>query len=73
MDRSTAEELMAIYHRVGDTLNQADPLIRAIPNEQERAQHLRALGTMMADVWTELMAPIIREHSDLDPDRKPGQ
>ena len=64
---------MAIYHQVGDTLNQAEPLLRAIPNEQERTQHLRALGTMMADVWTELMAPIVREHRELDPDRKPGQ
>jgi hypothetical protein len=73
MDRSTAEKLMVIYHRVGDALNEADSLLRGISNEQERTQHLRALGTMMADVWTELMAPIVREHPELDPDRKPGQ
>ena len=73
MDRSTAEKLMAVYQRLGDVLNQADPLIRSISDEEERKQHLRALGTMMADVWTELMAPIVREHRDLDPDRRPGQ
>ena len=73
MDRSTAEKLMAIYHRVGESLNQADPLVRGISDEQERTKHLRALGTMMADVWTQLMAPIVKEHPQLDPDRKTGQ
>jgi hypothetical protein len=72
MERSTAEKLMVIYQRVGDALNQADPLLRGIPDEHERTQHLHALGTMMLDVWTELMAPIVREHPQLDPDRKPG-
>jgi hypothetical protein len=72
MDRSTAEKLMVMYHRVSEALNQAEPVLRAIPEEQERKRHLRALGTMMADVWTELMAPIVREHPELDPDKRPG-
>ena len=70
MDRTTAEKLMAIYHRLGDVLNEADALIRGIPDETEQKQHLRALGTMMQDVWLALMAPIVREHRDLDPDKK---
>ena len=72
MDRLTAEKLMAIYHRLGDVLNEADPFIRSISDEEEKKRHLPALGTMMADVWTELMPPIVREHRDLDPDRRPG-
>jgi len=36
MDRSTAEKLMAIYRRLGTTLNEADPLIRRIANEAEQ-------------------------------------
>ena len=32
--------------------------------------HLRALGTMVSDVWLNLMLPIVREHPDLDPDKK---
>lgn len=71
MDRTTAEKLMAIYHRLGNVLNEADPLIRGIPDEKEREAHLRALGTMMQDVWLELMAPVVREYRDLDPDKKP--
>src|SRR5882762_6884280 len=70
MDRSTAEKLMAIYRRLGTTLNEADPLIRRIADEVERKQHLHALGTMMQDVWLQLMAPIVREYRDLDPDKK---
>jgi len=70
MDRSTAEKLMAIYRRLGATLNEADPLIRRIADEAERKQHLHVLGTMMQDVWLQLMTPIVREYRDLDPDKK---
>jgi hypothetical protein len=73
MDRATAERLMVIYHRVNEALNQAEPALRAIPDEQERKRHLRALGDMMMDVWTELMAPIVREHPELDPDKRLGR
>lgn len=70
MDHTTAKKLMAIYHRLGDLLNEADPLIRGIADEGERQKHLQALGTTMQDVWLRLMAPIVREHRDLDPDKK---
>jgi hypothetical protein len=70
MDRITAEKLMAIYQRLGDVLKEADPLIRGISDEAEQKRHLRSLGAMMQDVWLELMAPIVREHRDLDPDKK---
>ena len=69
MDRSTAEKLMAIYRRLGATLNEADPLIRAIADEAERKRHLHAVGTMMQDLWLQLMEPIAREYRDLDPDK----
>ncbi len=68
MDRLTAEKLMAIYRRLGDVLNEAEPLLRTLPDESERIAHQRALGSMMADVWIELMLPIVREHKELDPD-----
>jgi hypothetical protein len=70
MDRVAAERLMKIYGRLGHVLNEADPILRAIGDEDERKTHLRALGTMMSDVWLNLMLPIVREHPDLDPDRK---
>ena len=70
MDRTTAGQLMGIYHRLGNVLNEAEPIVRSIPNEAERELHLRALGTMMQDLWVALMAPIVREHTDLDPDKE---
>ena len=70
MERATAEKLMEVYHRLGTVLNEAEPLIRSLPSDAEREAHLRALGTMMQDVWLHLMLPIVREYQDLDPDRK---
>ena len=70
MERATAEKLMDIYRRLGSVLNEAEPLIRNLPSEAERQAHLRALGTMMQDLWIHLMSPIVLEHRDLDPDRK---
>ena len=69
MDRITAEKLMAIYRRLSEVLNEADPVIRSISDEDSRQQQLRALGTMMQDVWLNLEAPIVREYPELDPDR----
>jgi hypothetical protein len=69
MDHSSARDLMAIYQRMGAVLNEAEPIIRGLPESPERTKQLRVLGTIMADVWTELMAPIVREHPDLDPDK----
>lgn len=69
MDRDTAEKLMAIYARLGAVLNEADPLLRPLP-EEERLPYLRALGGMMGDLWIDLQWPIVREHPELDPDKE---
>ena len=67
MDLETATELMAIFERVGATLNEAEPILRALPDD-ERETHLKGLGTMMAMLWTDLQHPIVKEHPELDPD-----
>jgi hypothetical protein len=65
MDRDIAESLMAIYERMGTNMNEANELLRRLPEEQRR-EHVRALGTMMQDLWLNLQLPIVREHRDLD-------
>ena len=70
MDRLTAEKLMTIYRRLSEVLNEADPVIRSISDEGGRQQQLHALGMLMQDVWLNLEAPIVREHPELDPDRR---
>jgi hypothetical protein len=69
MDRATAEKLMAIYAKIGAALNEADPLLRGLP-EAERSAHLRAVGGVMADLWHDLQWPIVREYPELDPDKE---
>ncbi len=76
MDHATAQKLMSIYERMGAVMNEADPILRALP-EAERIVHLRNLGEMMGDLWFKLQLPVVREHRDLDPDgdrywKKPG-
>ncbi|MCC2962582.1 hypothetical protein LK540_19320 [Massilia sp. IC2-278] len=67
MDRKTAQALMAAYKRIGEVMNEADGIIRTLP-ENERSKHLRGLGDMMGDLWFKLQLPVVSEHRDIDPD-----
>lgn len=67
MDHSTARDLMAVYRRLGEVLNEADSIVRTLP-DAERPEHLRGLAGMMGDLWFKLQLPVVREHRDLDPD-----
>ena len=67
MDHATAKQLMAIYARLNAVLNEADPILRTLP-EPERHAHLKAMGHVMMQAWSTLQLPIVREHRDLDPD-----
>jgi hypothetical protein len=67
MDLSTARQLMSVYERIGKSINEADGVIRTLPDD-ERSVHLRALAGMVDYVWSNLQAPIVREHRNLDPD-----
>lgn len=70
MNRSTAKALLSVYARTADVLNEADVLLRSIPDETERKELLRALGMVMAKVWGDLQSPVVRQFPDLDPDGK---
>lgn len=68
---------MAVYKHMGEVMNEADSIIRTLP-ENERTEHLRGLGDMMGDLWFKLQLPVVREHRDLEPDgesfqKKPNQ
>lgn len=68
MDHSTAQSLMAMYARIGAVLNEADTVIRTLP-EAERSEHLRGLAETTMQIWFKLQLPIVREHRELDPDK----
>lgn len=66
--KECAQRLMEIYSQAGEILNKADPILRNIPEEEERKFLLRSLGGVMADIWIKLGSPIVRQYPELDPD-----
>lgn len=73
MDRVAAAKLMAICQELAEQLNRATEVIGDIADEGEQRRLRRPVGEMMQAVAVELMAPIIREHPDFDPDKKSSQ
>ncbi|MGK5040712.1 hypothetical protein ACQ4WQ_10245 [Janthinobacterium sp. GB1R12] len=67
MDYATAQQLMSTYARMGKIINEADSLIRTLP-DAERSEHLRALAGLINHLWFTLQHPIVRQYRDLDPD-----
>ena len=73
MDRVTAAKLMAICQELAEQLNRATEAIGTIADESEQRRLRRPIGEMMQTVAVELMAPIIREHPNFDPDQTSSQ
>jgi hypothetical protein len=46
MDYSTAQQLMSMYERMGKIINDADSIIRTLP-DIERTENLRALAGLI--------------------------
>jgi hypothetical protein len=70
LDRATAEKLMALYQKLNGSLNEAAEVIGAIRDQEEQKRLRRPLGEVMQSVWLDLMQPIVRQHPDLDPDKR---
>ena len=49
-------------------LNRFCTFIEELETEDERRDMRRAIGTVLAKHFSEVMPPIIREHPELDPD-----
>ena len=69
MDQATAQKLMALYQEIGLTLNQADTVIRTLP-DAERHEHLSGLADSVMQIWYKLQLPVVRQYPELDPDRE---
>ena len=70
MDRATAEKLMAIYQKLSEPLNEAAEVIGTLRDQEEQKRLRRPLGELMQAIWLDLMQPIVRQHPDLDPDKR---
>lgn len=69
MDRELATRLMCVLPDVGRPLNEAAQLIEEISDEAEKLKFKRAIGEIMAKLFTDLMLDIIGQYPELDPDK----
>lgn len=69
MNQATAQKLMSLYQDIGLVLNQADTVIRTLP-DAERHEHLSGLADTVMQVWHKLQLPVVRQYPELDPDRE---
>jgi hypothetical protein len=70
MNRALAEQLMNELLALGGPINRATELTAKIDDIDERKAVRRAIGEIAANVYSDLIRPIVRQHPDLDPDAK---
>ena len=54
---------------LSDAMNQVCSVIEQLDSEEEKTDFRRGMGAMLADVYIELMRPIINQFPELDPDK----
>jgi len=69
LNKDSAEVLMKELLELSEAMNQVCILIDGLESEEERKELRRGMSGMLADVYTELMRPIIRQFPELDPDK----
>ena len=69
MDKSAASKIIQAVLQLSDPLNSIGDQLHALPEGAERDALLRALGSVMAELHTGLIRPLVRQYPDLDPDR----
>jgi DNA-binding transcriptional LysR family regulator len=69
LKKDSAEALMQKLLELSNSMNQVCDLINQLESEEEREQFRRGMSGMLADVYTELMRPLIRQFPELDPDK----
>ncbi len=68
MEKQIAAKVMAALLDAGSKVASTIDDVRAqVPDDQFKA-YARAVGEVLGTIQLNLMAPIIREHPDLDPD-----
>ncbi|QTN25660.1 hypothetical protein HZ992_12200 [Rhizobacter sp. AJA081-3] len=69
MNKDSAEAMMKKLLELSEAMDQVCSLIDQLESEEERMELRRGMSGMLADVYTELMRPIIRQFPELDPDK----
>ena len=68
MRREQAEEISASLRDIDAACADLDQAIRKIDDELERKRLLRALGTLILDIYERITREVTAQYPDLDPD-----
>lgn len=68
MDLGSANELMAAAQEIGAHVSKAGDLSEAVADQALKREIKLELGDAMIKIYSLLMAPVIREYPELDPD-----
>ena len=69
MKKESAEALMKKLIQLGEAMNEVSTAINQLDSEDERLSLRRGMSGMLADLFTELMHPLIQQYPELDPDK----
>jgi hypothetical protein len=69
MEKPAASKIIQAVLRLSDQLNDIDAQLQALPEGAEREALLRTLGSVMFELDSGLIRPLVRQYPDLDPDR----
>jgi len=69
MEKALAAKLINSVLQLSGQLNDIDEQLQALPEDTEREALLRALGSVMFELDSGLIRPLVRQYPDLDPDR----
>jgi hypothetical protein len=69
MDKSSASKVITAVLQLSDQLNGIHELLQALSEGAERDSLLKALGSVMFELDSGLIRPLVRQHRDLDPDQ----
>jgi hypothetical protein len=69
MEKSRASQIIKSVLQLSGQLNGINEQLQALPEGAERVALLRALGSVMFELDSGLIRPLVRQHRDLDPDR----
>ena len=72
MEKETATAIMDKMLELNAFFNRTSELTIEIHDIEERLEIRTKIGKLMADIFTEIMLPIIRQYPELDPDRDDG-
>jgi hypothetical protein len=68
MEKALAEVILQSVLSLSKTFNDLDPIVREIKDPEERRRLLVCLGTVMAELSTEIIFPIVKQYPEMDPD-----